>query len=86
MQVIGFSIQLLLRLAAEHNCHSIVFPAISTGAYRFPVTEAARTALDTTYHFLAKETSVTLVRVRFVLYTQFYFDAFAAALEELPKT
>ncbi|HWQ28884.1 MAG TPA: O-acetyl-ADP-ribose deacetylase [Dehalococcoidia bacterium] len=32
-------------LAAEHDIRSIAFPAISTGAYRFPLDRAARIAL-----------------------------------------
>ncbi len=32
-------------LARENNVRSIAFPAISTGAYRFPKTEAARIAV-----------------------------------------
>jgi len=34
-----------LRLAEEHSVMSVAFPAISTGAYRFPAEPAARIAL-----------------------------------------
>jgi O-acetyl-ADP-ribose deacetylase len=34
-----------MRLAAEHGCRSIAFPAISTGAYRFPLERATRIAV-----------------------------------------
>jgi O-acetyl-ADP-ribose deacetylase (regulator of RNase III) len=33
-----------LRLAAEHGCRSVAFPAISTGAYGFPLERATRIA------------------------------------------
>ena len=36
-----------LALAAEHGLHSIAFPAISTGIYRFPLDIAARIAVGT---------------------------------------
>ena len=34
-----------LRLAAANGCRSVAFPAISTGVYRYPKTDAARIAL-----------------------------------------
>src|SRR5438105_451757 len=34
-----------LALAAQHSIRTIAFPAISTGAYRFPIERAARIAL-----------------------------------------
>jgi len=34
-----------IRLAAEKGCRSIAFPAISTGAYRFPLEPATRIAV-----------------------------------------
>jgi O-acetyl-ADP-ribose deacetylase (regulator of RNase III) len=37
-----------LELAATHGVHTLAFPSISTGAYRFPLEEAARIALETT--------------------------------------
>jgi O-acetyl-ADP-ribose deacetylase len=36
-----------LRLAVEHGVKSIAFPAISCGAYRFPLPRAARIAVET---------------------------------------
>jgi O-acetyl-ADP-ribose deacetylase (regulator of RNase III) len=43
-----------LRLAEEHSLMSIAFPAISTGAYRFPAEPAARIALRESYDYLRK--------------------------------
>ena len=34
-----------LHLAAENHCHSIAFPSISTGVYRFPIDQAATIAM-----------------------------------------
>lgn len=41
-----------LELAVEHNLNSIAFPAISCGAYGFPLDEAADIAVDTIQSFL----------------------------------
>lgn len=42
-----------LWLAIERNLRSVAFPAISCGAYGYPVTEAARVAVDTVRQFVA---------------------------------
>ena len=55
-----------LALAVQHQLRSIAFPAISTGAYRFPLERATRIALRTTNDFLATDSS--LQRVIFVCY------------------
>jgi O-acetyl-ADP-ribose deacetylase len=75
-----------LELAVENNCRSIAFPALSTGAYRYPIEKAARKALLTAITFLAstflhKQGKPELVR--FVLFNAAAYTAFAAALEEL---
>ena|SRR5690554_4678624 len=41
-----------LKLAKEHNCKTIAFPSISTGAYRFPKEKAAKIALASIRNFL----------------------------------
>jgi O-acetyl-ADP-ribose deacetylase (regulator of RNase III) len=43
-----------LQLALENNCRTIAFPAISTGAYRFPFRLATTLALQTIRTFLDK--------------------------------
>ena len=43
-----------LELAIEHDCRSIALPALSTGAYRYPMDQAARVALRTAIEFLAR--------------------------------
>src|SRR3954468_19019005 len=37
-----------MRIAAENKVDSIAFPAISCGAYRYPIAEATRIAVETT--------------------------------------
>jgi O-acetyl-ADP-ribose deacetylase (regulator of RNase III) len=51
-----------LALAARHGLRSIAFPSISTGAYRYPIEEAARIAVETVRGELQKPTSLELVR------------------------
>jgi O-acetyl-ADP-ribose deacetylase (regulator of RNase III) len=51
-----------LELAAENGLTSIAFPSISTGAYRYPIDQAARIAVETVRETLARGTSVKLVR------------------------
>lgn len=41
-----------LELAVEHGVRSIAFPSISTGAYGFPIEDAAPTAVKTVRAFL----------------------------------
>lgn len=41
-----------LALAAQHGIRTIAFPAISTGAYGFPLERATRIAFDETQRFL----------------------------------
>jgi len=68
-----------LKLANDYELASIAFPSISTGAYGFPVDEAARIAIGATAVFCMDATS--LKEVRFVLFDQFTFNAFAEALQ-----
>jgi O-acetyl-ADP-ribose deacetylase (regulator of RNase III) len=70
-----------LELAVEHGCRSIAFPALSTGAYRYPMDQAARVALRTAIEFLREKMRPELVR--FVLFDAGAYGAFAAALDEL---
>ena len=41
-----------LGLAKEYDVHSIAFPAISTGVYGYPKSEACRIAVETTINWL----------------------------------
>jgi len=70
-----------LELAVEHNCSSIALPALSTGAYRYPMDQAAQVALSTAIEFLKVHCRPKLVR--FVLFDARAYDAFAATLEAL---
>jgi O-acetyl-ADP-ribose deacetylase len=54
-----------IELAAEHGCRSVAFPAISTGAYGYPVGLAAPVAITATQDALAAHPDVELARFVF---------------------
>ncbi len=70
-----------LELATAHGIGSLSFPAISTGAYGYPMAEAARIALGTTLAYLREHSEITLVR--FVLFGTAAYGTFARVLQEL---
>jgi O-acetyl-ADP-ribose deacetylase (regulator of RNase III) len=72
-----------LELADEHDCASIALPALSTGAYGYPIDQASRVALSTVIDFLINPRRLELAR--FVLFGEGAYGAFAAALEELQR-
>ena len=55
-----------LKLASSKGIKSIAFPSISTGAYRYPIEEAARIALETAVKYLKENSDIGLIR--FVLF------------------
>jgi O-acetyl-ADP-ribose deacetylase (regulator of RNase III) len=69
-----------LDLAAAHNCRSIALPALSTGAYRYPIDLAAGVAVRTAADFLSElPGDHPLVLVRFVLFSNDVLQAFNSA-------
>jgi O-acetyl-ADP-ribose deacetylase (regulator of RNase III) len=64
-------------------CNSISFPSVSTGAFGYPVHEAAKIALHAIADLLHKPKMVKLVR--FVLFDQRTYKAYAAAAEKLSR-
>jgi len=73
-----------LKLAAENNLSSISFPSISTGAYGYPVAEAAKVAIGAVCSFL-KEHTTSLKEVVFVLFDRGIFEDYSSALAEVVK-
>lgn len=71
-----------LKLATDYKLKSIAFPSISTGVYGYPVTEAARVALETVIAFL-RDRSTSLQEVLFVLYDSKTYQAYSTKLAEL---
>ncbi len=71
-----------LKLAAENKLANISFPSISTGAYGYPVSEAAKIAEGTVVSFL-KETATSLKEVVFVLFDSRTYESYCSALQEI---
>jgi O-acetyl-ADP-ribose deacetylase (regulator of RNase III) len=70
-----------LEVGLEAGACSVAFPAISCGAYGYPIPDAAEIATGAVAAFLRERTGIDLVR--FVLFGDETFDAFAAALSRM---
>ncbi|MEW2296462.1 O-acetyl-ADP-ribose deacetylase [Streptomyces sp. NPDC006743] len=64
-----------LRVADELGARTVAFPAISTGVYRWPLDDAARIAVRA-----VREARTAVEEVRFVLFDEQAYQAFAARL------
>lgn len=73
-----------LEIAVEKECGSIAFPSLSTGAYRYPLHEAAPIALGTIIEFLRSQPH-NLKLVRLVLFDDKTVAAYEKALRALDK-
>ncbi len=67
-----------LQLAVENGIKTIAFPAISCGAYGYPVEEAAQIAVKTTRDYLAAEDKID--KVIFVLWSEDIYEAYRRLL------
>jgi O-acetyl-ADP-ribose deacetylase (regulator of RNase III) len=70
-----------LALAEENGVESLAFPAISTGAFGYPVEEAAEIALQTVSGSAAELQNVRLIR--FVLFSEEDAEVYERMLSEL---
>jgi len=69
-----------LQLAVENGIKAIAFPAISCGAYGYPIQEAAQIAVKTVRDFLA--TSDKIDKVIFALWGEDIYDAYRERLKK----
>jgi O-acetyl-ADP-ribose deacetylase (regulator of RNase III) len=67
-----------LQLAVEHGIKTIAFPAISCGAYGYPIPDAAQVALKAGRGFLATDDRID--KVTFVLWGEDIYDAYRQLL------
>ncbi len=72
-----------IRLAHDRGISSIAFPSISTGAYGYPVAEAAEVAVSTVTGAIADFSRVTTVR--FILFDVADLRAYTRAAEKLAR-
>jgi O-acetyl-ADP-ribose deacetylase (regulator of RNase III) len=73
-----------LEVASNNTIKSIAFPSISTGAYGYPVNEAAPIALKTVIDYLKDHHEIGLVR--FVLFDRSTLEAYEKTLKRLTAT
>jgi O-acetyl-ADP-ribose deacetylase (regulator of RNase III) len=71
-----------LQLAVENGIKTMAFPAISCGAYGYPIPEAAEIALKTTREFLVNTDKID--KVIFVLWCEEIYEAYRRLLQPLP--
>ena len=79
--VLGSCYRHALELAVEHGLRSLAFPAISCGAYGYPVKRAAAVAVSTVAAFLETDTSIE--RVLFVCWGSDVRGSYEAALRQV---
>ncbi len=80
-QLLASAYRACLALCSQHGITSVAFPSISTGAYRYPVEEAAPIALRTVAAYLKANPEITLAR--FVLFDPATYAAYHRALDTL---
>lgn len=69
-----------LKLAHKNGIRSVAFPSLSTGAYGYPLEEAARIAVKTVADYVRE--NLVFDRVGFVLFGNQAYRAYAQAVEK----
>jgi O-acetyl-ADP-ribose deacetylase (regulator of RNase III) len=67
-----------LQVALENGIKAIAFPAVSCGAYGYPLQEAAQIAVKTTREFLTAADKIE--KVIFVLWSDDIYEAYRKLL------
>lgn len=69
-----------LSLAKQYQLNSIAFPSISTGAYRYPIEQASKIALQTMLDFLYQTENKTII---ITLFSKEHYDVYKNQLNQL---
>jgi len=83
-QLLASCYEQAIALAARHRCATVALPAISTGAFGYPLKPAAAIALGATDRALSRQSAVR--EARFWLFDEHTHEAFAAALAQLQQS
>lgn len=65
-----------LKLAVENDISTIAFPAISTGAYRYPKEKAVKIAVEIAVEFLEKSMNEKIKKIIFVCFDDFNYNLY----------
>jgi O-acetyl-ADP-ribose deacetylase (regulator of RNase III) len=83
-QLLSAAYRASLSLATENDCQTVAMPALSTGAYRYPLPDAATVAMRTVVAYLRDAgDGTTLSLVRFVLFSDAALAAFQRAANKI---
>lgn len=69
-----------LQLAVENGVKTIAFPSISTGAYGYPIRQAAAIAIDTVQTFIMEDSSIE--EIRFVCFSDVDYLVYRETLQQ----
>jgi len=78
-EALASAYRVCLQLAEELNCSTVAFPAISTGAYGYPLDLATEVALAEIREYLSAGRN--LEEVRCVLFSEGHYGAYGRVLE-----
>lgn len=81
-ELLGSCYRTCLEMAEERGLRLVSFPSISTGAYGYPLEEAAAVALEAVRAHLLRE-DARIEEVLFVLFDRVTFEAYARTLKRI---
>lgn len=72
-----------MELANQYQCKHIAFPSISTGAYRYPISEAAKIAIETIQDCMKRNTTIECVEI--VCFDDYIYHVYQQILNDSSK-